>query len=81
MEGAVPEETEASSIGSYISPNMTRPLGSEVKGEDVPLLPEVLVCDFENDSSVTDEDPGNGVKAADLVEVVHADDNLVKDGD
>jgi len=81
MEGAVPEETEASGIGGYISSNMTGPLGSKVKGEDVPLLPEKLVGDFEDNSSVTDEDPGNGVKAADLVEVVHANDDLVKDGD
>ena len=79
MEGAVPEEAEATSVGGYIPSNMTGPLGSEVKGENVPPLPEVLVCGFQNDSSVTDEDPGNRVKAADLVEVVHADDNLVKD--
>ena len=81
MERAVPEETETSGIGGYIPSNMARPLGSEVKGEDVPLLPKILICDFEDDSSVADEDPGNGVKAADLVKAVHADNDLVKDGD
>ena len=81
MEGAVPEEAETSGVGGYIPSNMTGPLGSEVKGEYVPPLPEILICDFENDSSIACEDPRNRVKAADLVEVVHADDDFVKDRD
>jgi len=81
VEGAVSENTEASRVSGYIPSNVAGPLGSEIKREDVPPLPEIFVCDLKNYASVANEDPRNGVEAADFVEVVHADDDLVKDWD
>lgn len=55
MERAVPEESEASGVGSDVSSDVARALGSEVEGHHVAVLGNLVVKDLKDAAGVGGE--------------------------
>lgn len=79
MQRSVPEQTKPAGIGSDVTTDLARPLGTEIEREDVAMGGELVVDRLEDGPGIDREGTGHGVERSNLVEVGEVEDEFVVD--
>ena len=74
MKTPISQQSQSARVGRDVPPDLTRALRTQIEGENVALLAQIVIRGLENNPGVSDEDTGNRIERANFVEVGERED-------